>query len=469
MKFHAMTAFVLSAFFYCGMPAQEKAAFRFPSTTQAQRAAAYFAAFNAPGEEPMAAFLKENFSAEALKRASVEERLARFRGFKQQARALAVEKLLHESGEEAGFLVRDGRGEWLEFTFTFERGGASRIVAIVGAPVNPEDVADLSGPPLARDEVLRLVRAALDERSRADLFSGVVLLAQGDEVVLHEARGQASKEFAAANLPGTRFNLGSINKIFTRVAIGQLIEIGKLSLADTIGKILPDYPNREAAAKVTVSQLLDMTSGIGDFFGNKYRETPKDRIRSLEDYLPFFAAEPLLFAPGSQRRYSNGGYIVLGLIVEKASGKSYFDYVREHIYIPAGMTATGHFDADVPLELVASGYTRGWDDAEHEKEPRRNNMYTRPARGSSAGGGYATAMDLFRFARALRAGKLLGPLAQEWFAGPQAYAGGAPGINAELDMDPVPGWTLVVMGNYDPPAANNLAQKIAVLLRRMRR
>ena len=77
-------------------------------------------------------------------------------------------------------------------------------------------------------------------------------------------------------------------------------------------------------------------------------------------------------------------------------------------------------------------------------------------------------MDLFRFAQALRAGKLLGPLNKEWFGGPQAYAGGAPGINAELEMDPVPGWTVVVMGNYDPPAASSLAQKIGAILRRLR-
>ncbi len=278
----------------------------------------------------------------------------------------------------------------------------------------------------------------------------------------------ASKEYAVANGADTRFNLGSINKLFTRTAIGQLNEKGALSLDDTIGKFLPGYPNGEAAAKVTVRQLLDMTSGIGDFFGKKYLDIPKDRIRSLDDYLPLFAAEPLLFVPGSQRRYSNGGYIVLGLIVEKASGQSYFDYVNDHICVPAGMTATGHCEADVPMEKVASGYTREWGGGEHENEPRRNNMYTRPARGSSAGGGYSTAMDLFRFARALRAGKLLGPLCQEWFSGPQAYAGGAPGINAELDMDPLPGWTVVVMANYDPPAANSLAQKISVLLRRLR-
>ncbi len=448
--------------------AKEKGAFAFPDTAQGRRAAAYFSAFNTGSDDAMAAFLKENFSAEALKLAPVEERLARYRGIKKEARSLTPERLLRDTADEAGYLARSGQGELLEFTFRFEKGGDARLAAIMGVPIDPENVADLSGAPLRQDELLALVRAAMDERSRADSFSGVVLLARGAEVVFQEARGLASREFAAANQVGTRFNLGSINKIFTRVAIGQLVEKGKLTLEDTIGKILPDYPNRDAAGKVTVRQLLDMTSGIGDFFGEKYRQTPKDRIRSLEDYLPFFAAEPLLFAPGSQRRYSNGGYIVLGLLVAKVSGQDYFDYVRDHIYVPAGMTATGHFAADVPAENVASGYTRGWDDAEHEKEPRRNNMYTRPALGSSAGGGYSTAMDLFLFSRALRNGKLLGALGREWFSGPQAYAGGAPGINAELDIDPVPGWTVVVMANYDPPAANSLAQKISVLLRRWR-
>lgn len=451
-----------------GLQGAAEQPFAFAPTLQGKRAAAYFASFNAASESVMAGFLKENFSSEALRGASVEERLARFRGFKRQARTLAVEKLLGGSGDETRYLARSGQGEWLEFTFRFAAGEDARIISIMAIPVDAEDIGDLAGPPLSFEELLARVRTMLDERSRADLFSGVVLMARGDQVILHEARGLASKEYGVANRPDTRFNLGSINKLFTRVAIGQLAEKGRLSLDDTIAKFLPGYANREAAQRVTVRQLLDMSSGIGDFFGRKYQETPKDRIRSLADYLPLFAAEPLLFEPGSQRRYSNGGYIVLGLIVEQASGQGYFDYVREHIYFPAGMTATEHFEADGPTENVASGYTRDRDGQELSHEPRRNNMYTRPARGSSAGGGYATAMDLFRFARALRAGKLLGPLGREWFSGPQAYAGGAPGINAELDIDPIPGWTVVVMGNYDPPAANRLAQRIAILLKRMK-
>jgi CubicO group peptidase (beta-lactamase class C family) len=445
----------------------EGKAFVFPDTVQGRRAAAYFTAFNASGEGAMAAFLRDNLSAAALQRASLEERLARFRGSKQEARELAVERALRATPDSASYLARSGNGEFIEFTFQFEKGPEARIVTIFGAPIDPEVAVDLAGPPLARDEVLARVGRALDERSRDDSFSGVVLVARGDTVLLLKACGLASSEYAVPNLVDTRFNLGSINKLFTRLAIGQLAEKGALALDDTIGKFLPDYPNREAAAKVTVRQLLDMTSGIGDFFGEKYEATTKGRIRDLEDYLPLFATQPLLFVPGSQRRYSNGGYVVLGLIVAKASGQSYFDYVREHIYVPAGMTATGHLEADVPQANVASGYTRGWDDGDHAHEPRRSNVYTRPARGSSAGGGYSTAMDLFRFTRALRAGRLLGPLAAEWFSGSQAYAGGAPGINAALDIDPVPGWTVVVLGNYDPPAATSLAQRISGWLRAM--
>ena len=451
-----------------GLAAAEEAGFAFPPTPQGRRAAAYFAAFNAGSDSAMASFLKENFSAANLKRVSLDERLARFRGFKQQAQNLKPEKLLRSNEEKVSCLVRDGQGGLLEFNFEFEKSGEAKIMSIMAAPVDPEVAADLAGPPLGREEVLARIRAAVDERSKDDSFSGVVLVAEEDEVVLHEARGPASVEYEVANRIDTRFNLGSINKLFTRVAIGQLAEKGKLSLEDRIEKFLPDYANREAAQKVTVRHLLDMSSGIGDFFGEKYRRTPKDLVRDLPDYLPLFAAESLLFQPGSSRRYSNGGYIVLGLIVEKASGQSYWDYVHDHIYIPAGMTGTGHLHADVPADNVASGYTRNWDEADHEKEPRRSNIYTRPARGSSAGGGYSTAMDLFRFARALRAGKLLGPLNKEWFGGPQAYAGGAPGINAEVDMDAAPGWTVVVMGNYDPPAASSLAKKISGILRRLR-
>jgi CubicO group peptidase (beta-lactamase class C family) len=467
MKLFQKTLLLLTVVTFAALAAEEKSVFSYPRTRHGRRMAAYFATFNAMSDGSMEIFLRENFSAAALRRDPLEQRLVRFRVFKKQARTLTPAKLLRTDGQKTSLLVHDGQGQWLEFTFAFEKGENGKITAIMAALVHAEDVAELSGPPLNRNEVLARIRTIMDEQSRADLFSGVVLLAYDGQVLWHEARGLASSEYGVPNRPDTRFNLGSINKLFTRVAIGQLAEKGKLALDDKIEKFLPDYPNPEAAAKVTVRQLLDMTSGIGDFFGKNYADTPKDRVRTLNDYLQLFAAEPLIFQPGTNRQYSNGGYIVLGLIIEKVSGESYGDYMRENIYQPAGMESTAHLDADVPATNMASGYTRNWDEKDHAAEPRRSNLYTRPARGSSAGGGYSRAMDLFKFALALKAGKLLGPLGKEWFDGPQAYAGGAPGINAELDMETVPGWTIVVMGNYDPPAASHVAQKINILLQRL--
>jgi CubicO group peptidase (beta-lactamase class C family) len=211
-----------------------------------------------------------------------------------------------------------------------------------------------------------------------------------------------------------------------------------------------------------------MTSGVGDFFGEKYAATPKNEIRDLDDYLPLFAADPLLFEPGTDSRYSNGGYVVLGLIVEKASGMSYFDYVRENVYRVAGMKDTGHLMADVPEKNVASGYTRAWDGNEHPDEPRRSNIYTRPARGSSAGGGYATADDLLKFVLALKADLLGASETSKMFAGNMAFAGGAPGISAYVEAVATTGSTIVVLSNFDPPTAVKTGEKIGRLLKRLK-
>jgi len=218
---------------------------------------------------------------------------------------------------------------------------------------------------------------------------------------------------------------------------------------------------------VTIAHLLDMTGGIGDFFGEKFDATPKNKIRTLDDYLPLFANEPLRFEPGTKREYSNGGYVVLGLIVERASGKSYYDYVEENICRPAGMTRTGHLDADAPSENVASGYTRAWDGNEHPGEPRRNNVYTRPARGSSAGGGYSAAEDLLKLIAALESDKLGAPEAARVAAGGMGIAGGAPGISAAVETAAKNEYAVIMLSNYDPPASEKVARKIGSWVRRI--
>jgi CubicO group peptidase (beta-lactamase class C family) len=228
--------------------------------------------------------------------------------------------------------------------------------------------------------------------------------------------------------------------------------------------------------KVTVRHLLEMRSGIGDFFGERFDATPKDRFRTNADFLPMFAADPLAFEPGSRWRYSNGGYIVLGAIVEKLTGQSYYDYVRERIFVPAGMTGTDSFEADVPVPNLAEGYTRLWGKGEQVMPgPRRKNIYTRPARGSAAGGGYSTAEDLLRFSNAVLADRLLSPAYTDWYlSGVEPGSTPPPRTQGEWagrrrpdqrrsEVDSPPD-TVIVAGNYDPPAAGTVLRAISRIL-----
>ena len=318
----------------------------------------------------------------------------------------------------------------------------------------------------------------LRQLAEADEFSGVVLLAKDGKPFFHKAYGLANRDLGVPNRPDTKFNIGSINKIFTQVAIGQLLQEGKLAVDDTIRKHLPDYAG-PAADRITIQQLLTNTSGLGDTFGERYDATPKDRLRTLSDYLPLFAGDPLLFEPGTSRKYSNAGYVVLGLIIEKLSGQGYHDYVRKHIFAPAGMIDSDAYPQDAVVPNRAVGYTREGPKGP-APGPRRANIYALPARASSAGGGYSTTADLLAFDMAIRGEKLLSPELTNWFLsdksrppapagsvrpggrrpGGGGFAGGTAGVNAVLETDLDTGYTVVVLCNEDPPAAEKVAKAI---------
>ena len=155
----------------------------------------------------------------------------------------------------------------------------------------------------------------------------------------------------------TRFNLGSINKIFTQVAIRQLVAAGKLSLTDTLGKFFPDYPQATSRA-ATVEQLLGHRAGLADFFGDAFTRAPKSQFASNADYFKFVGNQPPTFAPGERNQYCNGCYIALGAIVEKVSGMPYEKYVAENVFARAEMTSTGYPRSDRPSPDIAQGYTR---------------------------------------------------------------------------------------------------------------
>ena len=471
MKKYLTASILLIAFLVlpCIDYAGDETAVRFPETEVGKRVEAYFNAFNSGDENDMRTYLEQNVAPGALKERPIEQRMSMYRQLKSDLSTLEPVKIIKESTDAIKLVARSAKESWVELTFEFEKSSAYKLLSI--RIMSLDEPPDLNAPttPMTEMEMLKELNAFVEEISVKDEFSGVVLVAKGEKPIFRKAYGLASKEYNIPNRIDTRFNLGSINKFLTRIAIEQLEGKGKLRLEDPIGKYLLDYPNKDAAEKVTISHLLDMTSGIGDFFGEKYQSTPKDRIRTLSDYLLLFGDKPLLFEPGTNRQYSNGGYIVLGLIIEKVSGQTYFDYVRDHIYKIAGMENTIHLEADMPAENVASGYTNNWNENEHPGEPRRNNIYTRPARGSSAGGGYSTADDLLKLVIALKENKLSAPRVSEEISQQGiGIAGGAPGINAEVETNPETGHTIIILSNYDPPAAEKVARKINSFLERLK-
>jgi CubicO group peptidase (beta-lactamase class C family) len=311
------------------------------------------------------------------------------------------------------------------------------------------------GPaPLAQADLVEKIRTTAASLARRDQFSGVILLAHRGEPVFEEAFGYADREARRAVTVGTSFNVASIGKLFTQVAIAQLAAAGKLSLDSTIATYWPDYPDRSAARKVTIRQLLTHRSGIdGDIFQNPLT------LRSNRDNLPAATRNPLAFEPGTRQQYSNAGYVVLGEIVERVSGEVYHEYIKRHVFAPAGMTLSGFPAIDSLPGHAAHGYTRGIDpDAPPPavQPPLMRNAPMQPRRGSAAGGSYASVRDLLRFVLARRNGSLGMPGRRS----AEMAAGGSPGTNG-IVAEGLPGdYDLIVLSNFDPPAATAIADSV---------
>jgi CubicO group peptidase (beta-lactamase class C family) len=231
------------------------------------------------------------------------------------------------------------------------------------------------------------------------------------------------------------------------------------------------------AGKVTVHHLLTHTAGTGDIFGPQFEQN-RLQLRAISDYVKLYGARALEHEPGARWEYSNYGYILLGAIIERVSGMSYYDYVARHVFGPAGMTSSGSEPEDSAVPKRSVGYTgRG------QGAPLAPNTETLPWRGTSAGGGYSTVRDLARFGAALRGGRLLDRRHTELllagkvdaFGGRYAYGfidrteggvrvvghgGGAPGMNGELLFEPGAGFVVAVLANLDPPAASRVADFI---------
>ena len=334
-------------------------------------------------------------------------------------------------------------------------------------------------PPMTEAELITALKAKLEHDAAADRFAGAVLLAKNGKPIFTGAYGLADREKKIPNKLGTRFRIGSMNKMFTATSILQLVQAGKIQLTDPLGKYLTDYPNKDVASKVTIHHLLTHTGGTGDFFGPQY-DAHRKELRTLQDYVALYGKRDLEFEPGSKWAYSNYGFLLLGLVIEKASGQNYYDYVRQHVYKPAGMTSSDSLPEDDAVTDRSAGYTKQGGQGWHP------NTDTLPPRGTSAGGGYSTVEDLLHFANALQDHKLLnehytdllttgkvdsgGPGGAKYAYGfgdrvvngvrSFGHGGGAPGMNGDLEIYPQSGYVIAVLSNLDPPAATRVSQFI---------
>jgi len=246
-----------------------------------------------------------------------------------------------------------------------------------------------------------------------DEFSGVVLITRGDAELYSGAFGYASRAWKIKNTLDVRFDTASITKLFTTVAILQLVDQKLLSLETSAIRYLR-LEGTKISNEVNVFHLLTHTSGIGDdceeedgeVYENLWKTKPNYSIRNTEDFLPQFIHKEPNFPPGQGCRYCNCSFVLLGLMIEKATNMSYRDYVRKHIFEKAGMEHSDFLDMGQVHENVAEGSdpirneegaVTGW----------KRNIYSYPSIGSPDSGAYVTARDLDRFLRAVRSGKLL--------------------------------------------------------------
>lgn len=274
---------------------------------------------------------------------------------------------------------------------------------------------------IAVDELERY----LEQRTEAGTFSGVVLITQGDSQLFAGAYGYASRSWKVPNSLDMRFDSASVTKLFTSVAILQLIDQGLLAFDTRVIDFLR-LQDTAISHDVNVYHLLTHTSGIADDAdeesGEVYADVWKTRanysVLETVDFLPQFAYKPANFPPGQGCRYCNCSYVLLGLLIEKVSGLSYRDYVRQHIFTPAGMLHSDFFRMDMVYEYVAEGCDPVRDE-QGTIVGWKKSIYSYPPVGSPDGGAHVTADDLDRFLRKVKAGDLLSPHMTSAFFTPQ--------------------------------------------------
>ena len=280
----------------------------------------------------------------------------------------------------------------------------------------PDDVAAswklklVTSTAVTEKDRLQEIGSYMKRMGDADIFSGSVVIARDGKPVFAQGYGYADREKKILNTVDTPFLLGSINKLFTALAIGQLVEQGKLSYDDPLAKFLPDFPDPESAGKIRIKHLLSHTSGLGDYLGTQAYRDALDRMVAVKARFDILPRKPPAFEPGTKWAYSNIGYELLGSVIEIVTRQDYYDYMQKHVFAPAGATS-----ASFPLlpkngvAVVPMAYPYALTHSEGALKTFENNLGGMFRRGSAAGNSIGSALDLNKLSNAMRDGRIVKP------------------------------------------------------------
>jgi len=456
-------------------PETSQAVVSLPDSPAGKQFSAWISVFNKGDHDALRSFVSTQFAPPPSGTLPVDSITDRQWGLYRAAKGFEVRKVAPSSPSKLAVFVQERQtGFWKLVRLTVSEQPPFGILGFAFRNIEaPEEL--LPSTRLSEREIASRVDELFTKFADSDTFSGVVLVSSHGQPIYQKAFWFASRAWKAQNQIDTKFNIASVGKMFTAVAVEQLAEKGKLSLDAKVGDVLPDYPNRTVATQVTIQQLLTHTSGLPGAI-DKLRETlRRGDFRHVNDYLKTFENDALDSEPGTKFEYSNNGYALLGAIIEKASGQDYYEYLRQHVFGPAGMTGTDSYEFDSDPSGIATGYMDSGGGL------RRSNIFELPVKGQAFGLGYSTAFDLMKFGEALENGKLLNrqSLDTVWtgrvsYSEPNSQygdgfivkryngtriigqAGGWPGVNAQVDYYPDLGYTVVILANYDFDTASSI-------------
>jgi len=457
-----------------------------PEGPTGARIKSLIAVMNSGSADQIKRFISEECAGDFRDRIPLEDHISTALGFLRDTGGIdfhSVRTYTPGRPEVTVVIVKDRLlGGWWGLSFRF--GEAPKFL-VNGLGINSaRPPAGIAEPPLTEKEAVGEIRALLAKVKEKNWYSGTVLVAKGSNILLTDFAGEASKAFHVPNNIDTKFNLGSMNKMFTSVAVARLVEAGKLAFGDPIGKWVDEtWLPKEVTSKITVRHLITHTSGLGSYFNEAYQKSSRALFRKLDDYKPLIKDDRPAFEPGERFQYSNTGMFLLGVIIEKVTGEDYFEHIRKAIYAPAGMTNSDCYEMDYPVENLAVGYSPDL------KSPYKwqNNLYKHVIKGGPAGGGFSTVKDLHGFALALLSDKLISRRMRDlmWtdFKGSNygygftvvqspggkavGHSGGFDGINSQLDIYVDSGYIVAAMANIDN-GASPLANRIGSILARVK-